>query len=262
MMIFLVVLSSLLLQVAAFAPIHSKPAAAAGMMQARQPASTQLNTLPKLIVFDLDNTLWTPELYQLRKLQRSNSTPKAGKDVQLMSGSQKLLEEHIPALQEQGVQFAVASRTKSVEWAHALLGQFDLLDIFTYVQIVPGNKRRHFQDIQKASGISYESMLFFDDARDGKFGNCEPVAEMGVLAVHCPKGLESVDIFTNALQHFKEWDKTPGTIIEADGTLSVGQGPIDESTRQFGSIKMINTDKRYGFIRYRDNKSRDIFFHF
>lgn len=224
--------------------------------------STQMNTLPKLIVFDLDNTLWKPELYQLRKLQRSNTTPKAGKDVHLMSGSQKVLKEHIPALQQQGVQFAVASRTKSVEWAHALLGQFDLLDIFNYVEIVPGNKKRHFQDIQRASGIPYDAMLFFDDARDGKYGNCEPVAEMGVLAVHCPKGLESVGIFTNALQHYKEWDKTPGTIIEADGTISVGQNSGDESTRQYGLIKMINASKRYGFIRYRDGKSRDVFFHF
>ena len=36
---------------------------------------------PKLIVFDLDNTLWSPELYQLRK------KPKANKDVRLCAGA-------------------------------------------------------------------------------------------------------------------------------------------------------------------------------
>lgn len=267
---FLVLLSSLLLQVSAFSPpvYHVKllPGADAspGTLPTRQSSSssTRLNTLPKLIVFDLDNTLWTPELYQLRKLQRSNTTPKAGKDVHLMTGSQEILMEHIPALQQQGVQFGVASRTQSVEWAHALLGQFDLLDLFSYVQIVPGNKKRHFQEIQKASGIPYDSMLFFDDARDGKYGNCEPVAEMGVLAVHCPKGLESADIFTNALQQFKTWDKTPGTIVDADGSMSGPAEYENDSTVQYGLIKMINASKRYGFIRYRDGKSRDIFFHF
>eukprot|EP00667_Euglena_gracilis_P010654 EG_transcript_10853 len=31
-------------------------------------------------------------------------------------------------------------------------------------------------------------MLFFDDALDGKFGNVEPVAALGVLSVHTPDG--------------------------------------------------------------------------
>jgi hypothetical protein len=39
--------------------------------------------MPKLVVFDLDNTLWTPELYQLRKLQRMNADPVAGEDIQI-----------------------------------------------------------------------------------------------------------------------------------------------------------------------------------
>ena len=41
----------------------------------------------------------------------------------------------------------------------------------------------------QASGIPYEEMLFFDDARGGKFGNCEEVSSLGVLSYHCPDGL-------------------------------------------------------------------------
>ena len=82
-------------------------------------SNSALSSIPKLIVFDLDNTMWTPELYQLRKLQRANKTPRAGKDVKLMDGTKIVLEEYVPRLQDQGVQFAVASRTKSVEWAHS-----------------------------------------------------------------------------------------------------------------------------------------------
>lgn len=64
-------------------------------------------------------SIGSPELYQLRKLERERKTPKAGKDVDLMDGMKIVLEKHVPQLKEQGVQFAVASRTKSVEWAHS-----------------------------------------------------------------------------------------------------------------------------------------------
>ena len=32
-------------------------------------------------------------------------------------------------------------------------------------------------------------MLFFDDAKAGKYGNCEPVSKLGVMSAHCPDGL-------------------------------------------------------------------------
>jgi hypothetical protein len=98
----------------AFQPLSSLPS-----RRRTRSKKLSLSVLPKLIVFDLDNTMWTPELYKLRTLQRANQTPRAGKDVKLMEGTQKVLKEHVPKLQEQGVQFAVASRTKSVEWAHS-----------------------------------------------------------------------------------------------------------------------------------------------
>ena len=111
-------------------------------------SSSRLSTLPKLIVFDLDNTLWSPELYQLRTHQRTNTIPIAGKDVQLMEGAQAALalKHTMP-----DTQFAVASRTKSVEWAHSLLHQFEIAHLFDYIEIFPGNKRTHFQNIQRDS---------------------------------------------------------------------------------------------------------------
>jgi magnesium-dependent phosphatase 1 len=239
----------------------------------RQETTTSLNTLPKLIVFDLDNTLWTPELYQLRKLQRANMIPKAGKDVKLMKGSAQVLEEYVPQLQQDhGVQFAVASRTKSVEWAHALLGQFGLRDILSHVEIFPGNKRTHFQNLQRASGVAYSDMLFFDDARDGKFGNCETVSEMGVLSVHCPNGIDTVEVFTTALERYKEWDKSSHKIVEWDGSvtdinstkaaMTTSSSSSSSEKRMTGTVTKVKTDKRYGFIRYRDGESKDVFFHF
>lgn len=79
---------------------------------------SSLSSIPKLIVFDLDNTIWSPELYQLRRLQRDNTAPRAGKDVKLFEGAQAALsyKSQLP-----DTKFAVASRTKSVDWAHDLL---------------------------------------------------------------------------------------------------------------------------------------------
>jgi hypothetical protein len=50
-----------------------------------------LKMLPSLVVFDLDNTLWTPELYQLRK--RENQYPVAHKDVQLFPAANEIIQQ-------------------------------------------------------------------------------------------------------------------------------------------------------------------------
>jgi magnesium-dependent phosphatase 1 len=137
-----------------------------------------------------------------------------------MEGSKRVLEDYVPKLQEQGVQFAIASRTKSVEWAHALLGQFGIRNIMNYVEIMPGDKQTHFQNIRRSSGIEFDEMLFYDDARDGKFGNCEPVSKMGVLSVHCPNGLDTLEVFTTGLERYNEWDKSSHMIVEWDGSVT------------------------------------------
>ena len=224
----------------------------------RQP--TSLCTLPKLIVFDLDNTLWSPELYQLRKLQRTNQTPVAGKDVKLLKGAKKALDAKRTFPE---TKFAVASRTKSVDWAHDLLVQFGIRDLFDHIEIFPGNKRAHFENIAAASGIRFREMLFFDDARDGRYGNCEPISQMGVLSVHCPNGLHSEDIFETGLKRFKEWDGSPNTIVEWNGEMTNSGVPTSNfGERHEGIVKMVNMEKGYGFIRYGDRNTRDVFFHF
>jgi magnesium-dependent phosphatase 1 len=71
---------------------------------------------PKLIVFDLDNTLWTPELYQLER------TPKAGKDIWLFDDVQEILFELSTDRVKWGnTRVAIASRTNKVEWAHGTI---------------------------------------------------------------------------------------------------------------------------------------------
>lgn len=223
-------------------------------------AQQLLSAFPALIVFDLDNTIWTPELYQLRTHERAGTTPIAGKDVTLFEGSKAVVDAIRRGDYPSGTKFAVASRTKSVEWAQDLLDQFKLRELMDYVEIFPGNKRTHFANLKKASGVDYDQMLFFDDARDGKFGNCEPVSELGVLAVHCPAGLQNYAIFETGLRKFEEWDKLPSTIVEWDG--SVTNHETVATQRLEGVVKTANLEKRYGFIKYGDRTTTDVFFHF
>jgi len=150
-----------------------------------------------------------------------------------------------------------------VEWAHDLLEQFELKDWFDYIEIFPGDKKKHFSNLKSQSGIDYKDMLFFDDSRDGRFGNCEPVSTLGVLSVHCPNGIYEETVWTNALEQYKNWstNKAPNTIVEWDGSITTGKA-VDPNERFSGSVKFVNQEKRYGFISYGGQKTRDMFFHF
>lgn len=229
------------------------------------PQCAATTTFPSLVVFDLDNTLWTPELYQLRQIERLKRFPVAGKDVKLFPVADDIIQQ-IRIGKYPGTKFAVASRTKSVEWAQNLLEQFNLREIFDYVEIFPGDKKQHFTNLKSASGIDYNEMLFFDDNRDGKFGNCEPVSTLGVLSVHCPKGLSDHNIWTNALKHYDDWSshKTPGTIIESDYRITTIEVAADSNKRLNGKVKYLNREKRFGFIQHLDRGKlkKDIFFHY
>jgi magnesium-dependent phosphatase 1 len=249
-------------------------------------STTSLQTLPRVIVFDLDNTLWTPELYQLRRLQRQNLMPVAGKDVKMFEGAIKVLEEIVPTLAhpETGKPplLAIASRTQSVAWAENLIDQFELRQRFHAIEIFPANKTKHFSKIQQQTKVPFHEMMFFDDARDGKYGNCIPVASMGVFCVHCPQGIVTTHVFERALDHYLTWDKSPNCIVEHDGRLTTnaevfiprGDGRMTSKSPRArphrnvykGVVKLIHSEKRYGFIRYRissnSKNSREVFFHF
>jgi magnesium-dependent phosphatase 1 len=223
---------------------------------------TAVGAVPSLVVFDLDNTLWTPELYQLRNVERTNRLPVAHVDVRLFPAAKDIIQQ-IRDGNFPNTKFAIASRTKSVDWAHHLLDQFELREIFDYVEIFPGDKRRHFSNLRDTSGYEYCEMIFFDDNRDGKFGNCEPVSTLGVLSVHCPNGLSDYSIWTNALSHYRDWSshKTPGTIVEWDNSITIIE-TTDPNERISGRVKYINREKRFGFIQPSGRQRSDVFFHF
>ena len=140
---------------------------------------------PKLIVFDLDNTLWQPELYQMR-----GKKPKANKDIKLTAGALDALHDLAGDGWEK-TQAAVASRATATDWAEKLLQDFKLdhgqsiATLLPFREIYEGNKRKHLQRIREASGVAYCDMIFFDDYTE----NLGDVCQLGVMGVHCPRGL-------------------------------------------------------------------------
>ncbi|KAL7568998.1 hypothetical protein ACA910_021289 [Epithemia clementina (nom. ined.)] len=184
---------------------------------------SQLQVLPKLIVFDLDNTLWTPELYQIRlPRQRGNMVPTVNRDIRLFDDARRILE-FLASLQQKGqcgtletMQLAVASRTSRTQWARQLLKGFTVASsssstkkevpieaLFgpSLIQIQTGSKKEHFANLRQITGHLYTEMLFFDD--DASMNLQEISTQLGVLCCHTPRGI-TIPHFAKALQKYND----------------------------------------------------------
>ncbi|MCJ1458267.1 hypothetical protein MMC28_008638 [Mycoblastus sanguinarius] len=137
--------------------------------------------LPKLMVFDLDYTLWpfwidthvSPPLKA--KDGGSKSVDKYGESFAFYRDIPTVL--HSAKTLPTPILLGTASRTMTPDLATILLKQLHIasptplnpsgtkraIEYFDYMQIFPGDKKQHFAKIQKASGLPYEEMLFFDD---------------------------------------------------------------------------------------------------
>mmetsp|Transcript_28258 Transcript_28258/g.45474 ORF Transcript_28258/g.45474 Transcript_28258/m.45474 type:complete len:197 (+) Transcript_28258:89-679(+) len=141
--------------------------------------------LPKLVVFDLDNTVWTPELYELYNMPRPN------KDIKIFPATMAALKELANDKKWAGSKFAAASRTGQIKWAYNLLPKFQITpektldDLFSFKEIYPGSKLAHFKKLKKDSGLEYHEMIFFDDDSC----NTREVSSLGVFCVYNPYGL-------------------------------------------------------------------------
>ena len=205
---------------------------------------------PRLVVFDLDATLWSPELYTLRKVEREGSAPRAGSDVKLYTDVKPILE--MLTLTFPDTKLAIASRTHQGLWARDLIKQFDLPIPPSLTEIYTGSKTKHFASLAKKTKLPYTDMLFFDDARSGKYGNCEAVSNMGVLSAYCPKpnGITK-QIFKHAMERFAAGDR--GVIVDPPAV------PAAAPSMKRGRVKNYNTSKNYGFVEVGGEK--DVFFH-
>lgn len=141
----------------------------------------------KLIVFDLDFTLWNAggtwcdhTNPPFRKVNE-HVEDSLGRQITLYPEVRKILEK----LRNDSILMAIASRTGEPSWAKQLLELFKIDDYFTYKEIYPGSKVKHFNRLKNASNIQFEDMIFFDD----EMRNISEVGALGVEAVYVKNGV-------------------------------------------------------------------------
>ncbi len=141
----------------------------------------------RLIVFDLDFTLWnaggtwcdccTPPFRRCN----GHVVDARGGCISPYPDVPRILDHCV----QQGYAMATASRTDQPAWAKQILDLLDYRNRFTYEEIYPGSKIRHFHALQRQSGLDFGRMTFFDDEPR----NIREVGDLGVQAVHVPRGM-------------------------------------------------------------------------
>ncbi|KAG2488485.1 hypothetical protein HYH03_012989 [Edaphochlamys debaryana] len=160
--------------------------------------------LPKLVAFDLDGTLWWPEMYMLDGGAPFRRDPKTGavydrrnEQIELMGASEAVLRELATDPKWADTEVAYVSRTEYPEWAIPCLKAFviaeadgkrplkTMYDLSAHQEIYPGSKVTHFRKIHKESGIPYDEMIFYDN----ESWNCKECSKLGIHCVYTPRGL-------------------------------------------------------------------------
>lgn len=140
----------------------------------------------KLIVFDLDFTLWNAggtwcdHTFPPYTKNNGDVFDANGLHIRLYKEVFEIL-----TTQSHNYELAIASRTGSPETARHLIGLFEIGRFFKYQEIYPASKLNHFAKIHKASGIPYEKMLFFDD----EYRNIEDISSLGVTSILVNSGI-------------------------------------------------------------------------
>ncbi|PVI04146.1 magnesium-dependent phosphatase-1 [Periconia macrospinosa] len=140
--------------------------------------------LPKIMVFDLDYTLWP--FWVDTHVTRPIKAQEGGQKVKDRYGEGFGFYTDVPglleALKQKSILVAAASRTHDPDLGREMLRLLKVppssssilpssksaIDYFDNLQIYPGSKTTHFERIHRDTGIPYEEMLFFDDESRNK----------------------------------------------------------------------------------------------
>ncbi len=145
----------------------------------------------KLVVFDLDFTLWNAGGLWCD----CTCPPYERKNGYVYDAEQRKIMLYpdviniLSYLKNKNIKIAIASRTEEPEWAKEILDLFDIRHLFDYEEIFPDRKTTHLKNISQKSGIRYEEMIFFDDEER----NIEDVEKLGVKSILLKNGI-SIDI--------------------------------------------------------------------
>lgn len=169
--------------------------------------------LPRLVAFDLDGTVWSPDMYELwgggspftvDSSSRNELRDRKGARIHLLGAIDSILHElHTDPLWAE-TRVAWVSCTDEPIWAAECLRLFNTTggtpigQVVHSEQIFKANKKVHFERLKKQyPDIAFEQMLFFDNER----GNINNVEQLGVKCVYCPEGMTS-DVWKRGLAMF------------------------------------------------------------
>ncbi|KAK7400370.1 hypothetical protein VNO78_11576 [Psophocarpus tetragonolobus] len=145
------------------------------------------SVLPKLVVLDLDYTIW-PFYCECRS---KRDTP------YLFPDSRGILH----ALKHEKIDAAIASKSPTPDIATTYLHKLGIRSMFVAEEIFYSwtHKTDHFQKIHARTGIPYNSMLFFDDDNN----NIRGISEIGVTSILVRNGL-NLEAFRDGLAKFSQ----------------------------------------------------------
>nr|AFK40417.1 unknown [Lotus japonicus] len=146
--------------------------------------------LPRLVVFDLDYTLW-PFYCECRSKRDTPSLYPHVKGIMY-------------ALKGEGIDVAIASKSPTPDIATTFLDKLSISSMFVTKEIFYSwqNKTDHFQKIHSSTGVPFKSMLFFDDDDN----NIQGVSKMGVTSILVRNGV-NLGVYKEGLTKFSlKWD--------------------------------------------------------
>ena len=197
------------------------------------------NAKPALVVWDMDDCLWSPEMFTLSEMPsegvRGDLNGRGEGVVGVRSGSDviRLFPDALRVLQEfwdgehDPTRLAVASSADTPFAASIAQAALDMLEIVPGVTLrdvlcrghpegltdhirigrtpplSSDKSKTHFPLIREATGIEYDGMLFFDDSNWSD--HCAIVSRNcpGVVAQRTPRGLQYSE-FVTGLKKFAE----------------------------------------------------------
>lgn len=152
--------------------------------------------MPKLVIFDLDFTLWDCGGTWVDCSSPPYRSTAAG--VFDQRGRQMQLYPDVLAIlqycERRQLPMALASRTSEPDWARQLMPLLLLEGYFAAAEIYPGSKVTHVKKLQTHFSVAFDQMVFFDD----EMRNIDEVGALGVNAVYVEAGL-NWDVFRSCI---------------------------------------------------------------
>ena len=183
--------------------------------------------LPRVVVFDLDGTLWSPEMYELwggggspfqphPSRRKDALVDKKGTTVALLGEARAIMQQlsFDDQWKANKTFVGVSSTCDEPSWAVECMsklflddrGEVPMSSLFEgFTEIYSALKSQHFQTLLKKvqradpSIRDFSQFIFFDNQTN----NIHDVSKLGVTCVYCPHGMQP-GVWEKGLQQWEE----------------------------------------------------------